>query len=247
MNTHKIVLFCFLLFVSGNIFAKIDVPPHPDSLKATLDRVINISPNLDKVIESELPVEIKKMRIFDWITKYLPTTNYRGEINNYSIEPTSLNNRIVLKALNTSIFPKLAEVSGRIEPDFYYEYVYLSYTMIIDLSETDYRIRFEQVTYTTNTYCPFRSGKLGSSTSAYWLMGENWRSAPKTLSHDSFIGKYNWYKNVYNDPVSFSKNKRFRDKCLLDAYCESYNELMEYDAAALILNIVYRGITSNLR
>ena len=36
-------------------------------------------------------------------------------------------------------------------------------------------------------------------------------------------------------------------KCLLGAYCESYNELMEYDAAALILNIVYRGITSNLR
>ncbi len=71
-------------------------------------------------------------------------------------------------------------------------------------------------------------------------------NAPKLISQESFISKYNWYKKVYDDPNSFTKKKNLRERCLLSAYCDYYNELMEYDAVSLILNIVYRGITANV-
>jgi hypothetical protein len=71
---------------------------------------------------------------------------------------------------------------------------------------------------------------------------EKWRSSPKLISQESFISKYNWYKKVYDDPNSFTKKKNLRERCLLSAYCDYYNELMEYDAVSLILNI---KITNN--
>lgn len=246
MKALKLFLICGFFIISVNAFSKIDVPPHPDSLNKIKEKVIANAPILEKIIDSDVPIDTKKERIFDWITKYLPTTNDRGDINNYKIEPTTINNRIVLKALNTAKFSKIAEVSGSLENNFYYEYVYLSYTLVIDLKDTKYRVRFEQVNYTTNTFCPFRLGKLGSGTSSHWLVDEKWRSSPKLISQESFISKYNWYKKVYDDPNSFTKKKNLRERCLLSAYCDYYNELMEYDAVSLILNIVYRGITANV-
>lgn len=246
MKIVKFFLICGFLIISVNAFSKIDPPPHPDSLVEMKEKVIANAPILENIIDSDVPVELKKERIFDWITKYLPTTNDRGNINYYTIEPTTIDNRIILKAHNTAIYGKIAEISGHLEDPFLKEYVYLSYTLVIDLKDTKYRMRFEQITYTTNTFCPSRIGKLGSYIGEYWLLGENFRSSPKQISQQPLISKYDYYKKVYEDPNSFTKRKNLRDKCLLDVYCDYSNELREYDAVSLILNIVYRGIVANV-
>lgn len=246
MKIVKFLLVCGFLIISVNAFSKTDIPPHPDSLIEIKEKVIANAPILENIIDSDVPVELKKERIFDWITKYLPTTNDRGNINYYTIEPTTIDNRIIIKAHNTAIYGRIEEVSGHLEDPFFKEYVYLSYTLVIDLKDTKYRMRFEQITYTTNTFCPFRIEKMGFTTSEHWLAGENYRSSPKQISQKPLMNKYNYYKEVYENPEIFKTRKKIRDQCVLSAFCDFWNELREYEAVSLILNNVYRGIVANV-
>lgn len=249
MKTLKLFFVFGFFVIYVNAFSKNDDPPHPDTLNEFKEKCIANAPIMESIIDSDVPIATKKERVYNWLTTNLMTIQDDGFIDYYTIEPTTIDNRIVVKVFNTIRHPIICEVSGKLEESFYSQYCYLSYTLIVDLKETKYRMRFEQSYYTINTYVPSRSGAFGSYTPAHWLMGEEWRSSPKQLDQKIFEMSFEKYNKYYNEPEylkQYAKRKNIRERVVLSAYCDYYNALREYNAVSTLFNKVYRGIISSV-